>query len=905
MSSLKTAIKSAREAIDAGVYAKCIEVCDEGLSVDPKCYLLLVFKGTALAKSGRPKDAIGYFAKASTLQPETALAWQGIVNAFCTEYADVFVDAVKELCKLAPEKADELNDRALKTLLDERLLLESINFIDHIKSRSTVTRIVPLLMKQRDLWAKWESESIEEQVKKQRYSLHAGSLSQLCAHITKKVHEQSRLDAVLCELYDWGVEDVVEDLIGRLFEKGQVEKVKELTDKVRLENAGPRVKQIIADLDDSCEPDFYAAFELEAESVAALFVETFRAHEQEDYEQVLSVSKMALAAMDSALFDCSMRKASVLKWRSLAFAKTGRPEEAAGLESSDSKVLLAIAESFESKGDYEDALKHAAGVYEPKRLAWLHYRCRQFEKATALADQSDLLLKALLAWQAKRWNDAQELLLKHLQVDEGCAIAFRHLGHYFWRHTDDETRAYKCYIKTLTLDARDIEAAVGAAEILLRRDDPAKAMQLLACFAASKPLYSRYWKTYGIALMREGKETAQAAKALQNALRGTSFVYNDGAELDNDDILTSWLGDAYVADGKLHAAYKMYRQSMHLPYSRMSLALTCNRLEQYYEALEHAEHLENLLIKHSIAVEALCGLFQQAVELGTSTEALASKLQEHVNAELDYSSFKMLASLQMKLITYGLGGSLLVFEKTIPEAFLRCDATYHSTIKLYYASLEHSADEVQQAHIWADLSFVYSHARQAALALDCASKAITSSADKYSCLAMSQASAMLGNLAKAQHFASKSLHLDPEFAPAWHLLVALYEAEDELKAEALKLACSNCPRDPMIKFSMNATDYDALKQILSFTCSNSVTKYAIGAERPCPAYHVDIYKAFVDAFVKDSKKHMEDGWMLVLALQRLLAMRPHDIESRRLLVKQLKQSELNSLAKYHQGLLPK
>lgn len=907
MSLPRAAIKSAREAIDAGAYARCMELCDEGLSVDPTCYLLLVFKGTALAKSGRPQDAVGCFVRASRLQPETALAWQGIVSAFCREHADVFVEAVKELCKLAPEKADELNDRALKTLLDEGLLLEAISFIDHVKSRSTDANIVPLLMKQRDLWARWESESIEEQVRKQRYSLHAGPLPQLRARITKSVYEQSKLESVLCELHDWGVENVIEDLVGRLFAKGQVDRAKEVADKIRPEDAGPRVKQIVADLNDSYEPACYAAFEPKGGSVAALFADTFGAQKQEDYEQVLAVSEKALAAMDSAVFDCSKRRASVLRWRALALAKLGRPEEAASLEVSDNGVLLAIAEAFESSGDYEGALKYAVGVYEPKRLAWLHYRCRQFERAAALADPGDLLLTALLAWQAKRWDDAQELLLGHLHVDEGCAVAFRHLGHYFWRHADDETRAYKCYIKALTLDECDIEAAVGAAEVLLRRDDPVRAVQLLAGFAEAKPLYSRYWKTRGIALMREGREAAQAVKALQNALRGTSLAYNDGSELDSDTVLTSWLGDAYVADGKLQAAYKMYRQSMHLPYSRMSLALTCNRLEQYYEALEHAEHLENPLVRHAVAVEALCGLLQQAIELGTSTEALVGKLQVHVNGELDYASFKALADMQVKLIVCGLRGSL-VFEKTIPEGFLcGCDAAYHVAIKLYYASLERATDGVQQARVWTDLSLLYSHAGQAALARDCASKAITGSADKYACLAMSRASAVGGNPAKAQHFACKSLHLDPGFAPAWHLLAALYEQVDggELRAETLTAACSNCPRDPLIEFSLNSTDYDALRQILALTCSGSTAKHAVSIEEPCPAYHVDIYKAFVDAFVRDSKKHADDEWMLVLVLQRILAMRPQDIESRLLLIEQLKRGELNSLAEYHRGLLAK
>ena len=85
-------------------------------------------------------------------------------------------------------------------------------------------------------------------------------------------------------------------------------------------------------------------------------------------------------------------------------------------------------------------------------------------------------------------------------------------------------------------------------------------------------------------------------------------------------MLLSWLGDAYVSEGRLQAAYNIFGRIPDMPYSRMALAQVCVRLELFYEAVMQAESIEDQVVRDNTLVDAYCGLFQQFLERGYSIQ---------------------------------------------------------------------------------------------------------------------------------------------------------------------------------------------------------------------------------------------------------------------------------------------
>ena len=77
MSSVKSLVKSAREAIDRGDYGASLRLCEMGLDIEEDHYLLLVLKGIALQNTDSSR-AEAPFRRAIALQPGQLLAWQVI-----------------------------------------------------------------------------------------------------------------------------------------------------------------------------------------------------------------------------------------------------------------------------------------------------------------------------------------------------------------------------------------------------------------------------------------------------------------------------------------------------------------------------------------------------------------------------------------------------------------------------------------------------------------------------------------------------------------------------------------------------------------------------------------------------------------------------------------------------------
>lgn len=896
---MKHVIKLAREAINDQNYLEAESVCRSGLEEDPNNYMLLVLLGTSLSRnddSDRRGEAIGCFERACKEQPENALAWKGLTSTFDRDRVELYVKAVKKLNDLLPnEMAQDLNTKAIATLTQQTCLREAIDLID--LERDKTDHPVQLLRQQADLWEQWENETIEEQFKKQRYSLHAGSPSALRARLTKEIHSQSKLGDVLKELLDWDVHDksVIEKLILRCFEREEFGSLPEYLDQIDVEEASLEVRRVVAELTD-CDtpPTISDDLESEGEGLTGLFTKCYRALLEENYTIVVDISDKLLHLMNLVKFDVTKRKSSTLKWRSIALCKLGRPEEATSREP---EVLSEMVVAFEGQKRFDKAIECALKIHlDQGRLAWLYYNDKQYEQSSNLVSEEDTLLRGLLAWKQKHWNRAHELFQKVVLKDASCNLAYRHIGHFHWRIEEDRDAAYRDYIRALDLCITDIEAAVGAAEIALCTSDYDTCIKLLSPFADGKPFYARYWKVFGVACMKSG---LQASKHLQNALRGTSDDISDGADADSQDMLLSWLGDAYVSEDRLQAAYNIFARIPDMSYSRMALAQVCMKLQLFYEAIIHSELIEDQSVKDNTLVDAYCGLFQQFLECGYSIQWILEKLKRFQDSKcLTYNSYKSIADVLFKLMTFGLGTPNFKCDCELPQPFSQLDSTHRMIASLYHKALSLADTQVQKSRIWVDLCLLVARI-STSLAEQCALKAIQLHADKNSCYAM--AVARKSDMEQAVHYASKAIAMDQSFAPAWKLLLDIIESES-LKGELRERARSACPEDHFIAYhTLGEHSYASLWQLLSLKPSGPVSKYNLEEDSECPAYYSFIYREYLEAFMQSTPEVQEEHeWCAIKAATRVKGLFPDDSISKTVLLTIAKKRDLRGLASFLQ-----
>lgn len=79
---VKTALKSARDAIRNKEYKEALKHCKTVLKQEKNNYNAWVFIGVAAAELEQPEQAQGAYKKAAELEPEQLLAWQGLASLY-------------------------------------------------------------------------------------------------------------------------------------------------------------------------------------------------------------------------------------------------------------------------------------------------------------------------------------------------------------------------------------------------------------------------------------------------------------------------------------------------------------------------------------------------------------------------------------------------------------------------------------------------------------------------------------------------------------------------------------------------------------------------------------------------------------------------------------------------------
>ncbi|ELK11515.1 Tetratricopeptide repeat protein 37 [Pteropus alecto] len=79
---VKTALKSARDAIRNKEYKEALKHCKTVLKQEKNNYNAWVFIGVAAAELEQPDQAQGAYKKAAELEPDQLLAWQGLASLY-------------------------------------------------------------------------------------------------------------------------------------------------------------------------------------------------------------------------------------------------------------------------------------------------------------------------------------------------------------------------------------------------------------------------------------------------------------------------------------------------------------------------------------------------------------------------------------------------------------------------------------------------------------------------------------------------------------------------------------------------------------------------------------------------------------------------------------------------------
>ena len=78
---MKSLLSAARKALDEADFKTAIEKCDAVIEQDHNNYNAHLFKGFAFSKTGKDDEAIKEFEVAVSLNPESPLAFQGLIAA--------------------------------------------------------------------------------------------------------------------------------------------------------------------------------------------------------------------------------------------------------------------------------------------------------------------------------------------------------------------------------------------------------------------------------------------------------------------------------------------------------------------------------------------------------------------------------------------------------------------------------------------------------------------------------------------------------------------------------------------------------------------------------------------------------------------------------------------------------
>lgn len=246
-------------------------------------------------------------------------------------------------------------------------------------------------------------------------------------------------------------------------------------------------------------------------------------------------------------------------------------------------------------------------------LAWCYYRTKRYDEAlqTLESVKGHLLFPqesqkySFVCWlqgissAERNENDlAHHHLIKALKYDANNSAAFSSLGDLYGSQTNDQKRAFKCYMRAFELDAGEHDAAKYLAKYLGRQGD-----WRLAAMIAERALEKTEIGWRRLSMRRETgtawpHKTLGVAAALENRWSECALQFQQALRNDTNDI-GSWIGlaEAYGRLNKHAAAIKaldralaLDRTSFFARFMKAHFCIVSGRLDDAAQLLSNLLH---------------------------------------------------------------------------------------------------------------------------------------------------------------------------------------------------------------------------------------------------------------------------------------------------------------------------
>uniref|UniRef100_A0A4W4G1A2 Tetratricopeptide repeat domain 37 n=1 Tax=Electrophorus electricus TaxID=8005 RepID=A0A4W4G1A2_ELEEL len=846
---VKSALKSAREAIKNKEFKEALKHCKAVLRLEKNNYNAWVFIGVAAGELDQPEQAQASYKKAAELEPEQLLAWQGLANLYEKSNQDEFK---AELPKIYQKLITlyEISDKVKyfevsKKLVDiyqtEKNYLQVAKLwrrLIQVKETEETLRNVERLELWREMTGLLQASVEEQDNETQQHLLSAFEKAlELTDNVPSEDHRQLTQDYIKC--------------LSKL--PHEVVKLKEMCETVLLlypkdpyplEVLGERYL-ISGDCSEDAVSSYTRLLEMDPVNSLAHFGLGVKALQEKKYEDAVKSFCLGICVFLCVCVRASGLKGSVghadewtqklLRVKLEALVRDGTSQSAdEALEildqmadSSNDPALLALkGRAYLQKGCVENTHTHT----HTHRHAHIHtYTCVHvspvfYSFAEALSQRPDsgelYFLLGCVYWnmgeESRRdRNKAHTHLLKAGKLDPYLGAVFRYLGHFYREVAKDPGRARGCYKKAFELDSADGEAGAATVDLSMAQGDMDSALAVLQSVTEkATPGSAKWaWMRRGLYHLKVGQHP-QAIADLQAALRADP----------QDWVCWECLGEAYLNRHSYTASLKAFGKAHELqPDSIYSLYQTA-AIKQVLGRFSEAAGEYRQIIATEEYVPALKGLGECLLALAKSAmeDYLDGRAIDLIQEAIKYLFRAVQKRPDLSCLWKLLGDACTSCSTVSPnrasllvpgplcgakqDQMLIQEQLLHLGERCYARALKVMGEA---PGLWCDLGLNYYHQSRLLLgqpteqvaqpllqkALQCVKKAVmldSGSHTHWNVLGVVAMAKGVENFALAQHSFIKSVKVEPNNAVAWTNLGTLYltKGNIELAHEAFKIAQS-------------------------------------------------------------------------------------------------------------------
>uniref|UniRef100_A0A9R1SIT9 SKI3 subunit of superkiller complex n=2 Tax=Cyprinus carpio TaxID=7962 RepID=A0A9R1SIT9_CYPCA len=480
---VKAELKSAREAIKNKEFKEALKHCKAVLKLEKNNYNAWVFIGVAATELQQPDQAQTAYRKATELEPEQLLAWQGLANLY--------------------EKSDQADFKAeLPKIYQKLITLYEMLYIcicvNCLLLHPQVARVWRRLIQER------EAEDLELlELWKEMTRLLQDTVEDQDNETQQHVSWQAVYATIIVifTIIMTGQKQMFHFCILQL--PHEVAKLKEVCDATlsRYPTHSYPLEALsehyirTGDCSEEAVRCFSRLSELDPNNSHAHFGLGIKACQDKKYEDAIKSISLGLKRMRS----------SIIGWYNLALAQLKMHKYSDSATASNAKndpVILALkGRAHLQKGQTEEAFQVSAellsshpGSVEGLTLKGLvHVAKEQHKQAEesfleALSGSPDngelFFLLGRLFWNMgeevrRDRSKAHTHLLKAAKLDPYLGSVFRFLGHYYREVAKDQGRARGCYKRAFELDSSDAESGAATVDLSMEQGDMDSALTVL------------------------------------------------------------------------------------------------------------------------------------------------------------------------------------------------------------------------------------------------------------------------------------------------------------------------------------------------------------------------------------------------------------------------------------------